>query len=527
MANEVNFGNSALHEMARGIEIGATAVGITMGGNGKTVFLYKQNVHLEATKDGVTVINNIRLSDLLQDAGLKLVQDISSKTAMQVGDGTSGVCVLMNEIVSEGLKLKQSGLNVIELKKGMDKATKSIVDSIKLMSKKIGNDKKLLKQVATVSSNNDIEIGDYIGNIYEKLGKNASIVVEDGNAIDTVVELVNGFQFLGGYLSDYFINTPNNTSELVNPYVLIIDGKVEQMSSITPIMEKVVTEGRSLVIMADDFHSYVQADFLKNIQRNVINGYLIKHQFSGETKDELLLDLCAFMGATLITEKTGKKIENIDTSYLGQCEKIISKKTETTIFNGKSNKKEVDLRISDCHNKIKSASNQFLKEKFELRLAKLSGAVAIYYVGGATKVEVGEKMARIDDAIRATRCAVEEGVVCGGGSTLLKCIKNLEKLQWDSEDERSGIKLIQKSIEKPFWQICKNAGASADLLLEKVKEKGGNFGYNCKTNKIEDLMEAGIVDPAKVVRVCVENAISGAAQFLISECVITDEITNQ
>lgn len=526
MSNEVSFGLDAMSEMKKGMDIGADSVRVTMGGAGKTVFIYKQGVHLEATLDGVTILTSLRLKDLVKDAGLKLIQDVSNKTATDVGDATSSSAILFHEIVTEGIKLRQAGVNTISLKKGMEKACKSIIDTIDSLKKNIGNDKKLLRQVAATSAHNDNEIGDLIGGIYEKLGKNASIEVQDAMSAETTVELVNGFQFLGGYISDYFINTANNTNELISPYILIVDGKIEKMNSIIPIMELVATEGRSLIVMADDFSPYVQADFLKNIQKNVLKGCLIKHQFSGDAKDELLFDLCASTGATLITERTGKKIENIDTSFLGQCEKSVSKKTETTIYNGKNNKKEVELRINDCKQKIKSATNQFIKERYELRLSKLSGAVAIYYVGGNSKVEVGEKMARIDDSLKATKAAIEQGVVAGGGSTLLKCIKNIEKLKWDNEDERSGIKLIQKSIEKPFWQICENAGKNGSLYAEKVKEKGGNYGYNCKTDKIEDLVKAGIVDPAKVVRVCVENAISAAQQFLISECIITDEVTN-
>lgn len=526
MSNEVRFGLEGMNEMKKGMDIGADAVRVTMGGAGKTVFIYKQGIHLEGTLDGVTILNSIRLKNLVQDAGLKQIQDVSSKTANDVGDATSSATVLFHEIVTEGIKLRQAGINTVSLKKGMEKACKSITETISSLKINIGSNKKLLRQVAATSAHNDTEIGDLIGGIYEKLGKNASIEVEDALSHETTVELVNGFQFLGGYISDYFINTDKNTSELINPYILILDGKIEKMSSIIPIIEKVVAEQRPLVIMADDFSHFVQADVLKNIKSKVVNATLIKHEFSGEAKEELLFDLCAVTGATLITEKTGKKIENIDTSYLGQCEKVVSKKKETTIYNGKNNKKDVALRVADCNNKIKSADNIFIKERYELRLAKLSGAVAMYYVGGNSKVEVGEKMARIDDSLKSTRAAIEQGVVAGGGSTLLKCIKTLEKLKGANEDETSGIRLIQKSIEKPFWQICENAGKNGSLLAEKVKEKGGNYGYNCKTDKIEDLVKAGIVDPAKVVTVCVENAISGACQFLISEAIIVDEISN-
>ena len=527
MSNEIFFGLEAMNKMKEGIDVGGNAVKVTLGAFGRTVFIYnKDTQHLEATKDGVTVITSMRLKNQVQDAGLKQIQEVANKTAHEVGDATTSASVLFQEIVSQGIKLKQSGINPTDLRRGMEKASKSITETICRFKKDIGNNKKILRQVASVSANGDSEIGDLIGGIYEKLGKHAAIEVIDGQSPETTVELVNGFQFLGGYLSEYFINTPNNTSELINPYILIIDGKVEDLQKINPILEKVIQENRSLVILADDFAPNVSASVLRNVKEAKRKWGLIKHQFSGTTKDELLLDLCAYTGATLITEKTGKKIENIDTSFLGECEQIISKKEETTIYNGKSNKKEVALRIEDANQKIKTATNSFVKEKYELRLAKLSGSVAMYYVGGNSKVEVSEKMARIDDSIRATRCAVTDGVVVGGGAMLLKCIADIEKLKWDNEDEKSGIKLIQKSIEKPFWQICDNAGKNGSLLAEKVKEKGGNYGYNCKTDKIEDMFKAGIIDPAKVVTKCAENAISAAIQFLISECVIVNEIVN-
>lgn len=526
MSNQVFFGNEAATGLKKGIDTGADCVEVTLGGNGRTVVIYKNNgQHLENTKDGVTAITSLRLKDQLQDAGLKMVQEVSAKTAQISGDGTTSVIVLMREMITQGLLLKQSGVNVNELKKGMDKACKSITDTLKTIKKDVGTNKKLLIQVATTSANNDSEIGEFIGGIYDKLGVNASIIVEDGQSAKTTVELVNGFQFSGGYFSEYFVNTKHNTVELANPYILIIEGKIENMKDIAPILEKIIVEKRSVVIMAEDFSHSVLANILKNVLENkVLKAHLIKHPFTGETKDELLLDLCAVTGATLITPKTGKIIENINTSYLGQCEKVVSKKDETTIFNGKNNKGKISLRIDDIKKKIGKAKNTFMKEKYELRLAKLSGAVAIYYVGGIVNAEIGEKMARIDDSLRATKCSMEEGVLPGGGTALIRCIANISKLEWKTESEKSGINLVQKSIEKPLFQIAKNSGKSGDLIVGKVKEKTGSFGYNCKTDKIEDLFKAGVIDPVKVVRVCIENAVAGAGQFLISVIVIVDEI---
>lgn len=525
MTNEVFFGSNAMSEMLKGVEVGASAVAVTMGGNGRTVFIYK-NGQLEATMDGITVITAIRLKNLLQDAGLKNIQDVSSKTAQDCGDGTTSSSILFHEMVTEGFKLKQAGLNVIEIKKGMDKACKSVIETLDTLKKDIGNDKKLLRQIATTSAHNDKEIGDLVGGIYEKLGKNASVKVEAAMGTETIVDLVNGFQFLGGFFSQHFINTPNNTAELINPYILIVEGKIEKTNEIWPLLEKVVAEGRDLLIMAEDFSHDVARDFHLNVskQKAALKGYLIKHEFTGETKDELLIDLCAVTGATLITPKTGKKIESTGLAELGQCEKATSDKKETTIYNGKSDKKKLALRIDDVNKKVSESKNIFMREKYEFRLSKLLGGVAIYYVGGSVNSEISEKMARIDDAIKATKCAVEDGILPGGGTALLRCIENISKLKWETNDEKAGINLIQKSIEKPLFQIVTNSGKSGELIVEKVKEAKMNFGYNCKTNKIEDLFKAGIIDPAKVVKKCIENAVSGAGQFLISECAITDEI---
>lgn len=525
MSNRVYFKTEALHAMKEGIDIGVDAVCVTLGYGGRTVFISRQGFPTEATKDGVTVITSIRLKDQLQDAGLKLVQEISSNTANIVGDGTTSVCVLMREMISQGIMLKQSGVNIMELKKGMERACVSITDTISKIKKDVGNDKKMLKQIATVSANNDKAIGDLIGSMFETIGKYGTIHIEDGSQSETTIDLVNGFEFQSGFFSQYFINTPNNTCELVNPYVLMVESKIDRTSQIMPILEKVVTEGRSIVIMAEDFDHNVMADVVKNINGKVaLKASLIKYTVSGDTKEELLLDLCAVTGATLITSKTGQKIENIDLSSLGECEKIVSTKNGTTVFNGKNNKQSVALRIDDAKKKIQQATNPFLKDRYEYRLAKLMGNVAICYVGGATDVERGEKKARIEDAIKATKAAIEGGVVPGGGTALLRCIDALSKLQSETESEKSGIRLIQKSIEKPFWQICHNAGGSADLFLEKVKAQKGNFGYNAKTGKIEDLFKSGIIDPAKVIKVGTENSISGAIQFLISDCAIIDEI---
>lgn len=526
MSNKVLFKTDAAQGMKQGIDIGVNAVMVTLGYGGRTVFIRKNNFSTEATKDGVTVINSIRLKDPVADAGLKFVQDISEKTAQVVGDGTTSVCVLLREIINRGLIAKGVGVDMIEMKKGMERAKDEIVAHLNLIKKDVDHNDSILKQIATVSSNNDEELGGLIGEMFDTIGKYGTVHVEDSQQTETTIELVNGFQFQSGFLSPYFINTSKNTCEIDNPYILIVEDKITDINHLLPILEKAVTEKRSVVVMADDFEHSVMANVLKNVSKGNLKASLIKFMTSGTAKEELLFDLCAVTGATLVTEKTGVKLEKIDLTWLGECEKIVSDDKETTVFNPHNNKPLVKLRVADAKQKIADAKNPFMKEKQEYRLAKLGGNVAICYVGGSTDVEIGEKKHRIDDAIRATKAAIEGGVVPGGGTALLRCIFAVNKLKWKTESEKVGIKLIQESIEKPFWQICDNAGKNGSLYVEKVKSKTGNFGYNAKTDNIEDLFKAGIIDPAKVVQVAVENAVSGAIQFLMSECLIVDEINN-
>lgn len=522
--NKVLFKNDSWVEMKKGIDVGANAVAVTLGYGGRTVFISKKGFPTKATKDGVTVINAIRLADNAQDAGLKFLQDISTQTADEIGDSTTTVCVLTQEIITEGIKLKQSGVNVMQLKKGMEISNISIAETIRSLSKDIGSNKKLLKQVASVSANNDEEIGEIIGDVFDKIGQYGVLHIEDGKRHETQVELVDGFQLKGGLISHHFVNTKDNTGEIENAYILIIEGKIEKSSHIIPILEKVVAEERGIAIMAEDFDNDVLNTIFTNINGKAkLKATVIKHVFSGETKDELLEDICAITGAKVVSPKTGVRLENVDLSYLGQCDKIVSTQDETTIINGKKNKSLVYKRVADATIKIQKAKNPMLKQLHEYRLAKLTGGIAICYVGGATELEIGEKKDRIDDAVRATKCAIEEGVVIGGGAILIRCIENLSKIKCDTDDEKAGVRLIQKAIEKPLFQICENAGVNGSLFVEKVKEKKGNYGYNVKSGKIEDLFKSGIIDPAKVVRKCVENAISGAAQFLISECAIIEE----
>lgn len=522
MSNEILFGTEARRGMLLGIKEVAQSVGVTLGPGGRIVFINKQGLPLDATKDGISVAGSITFKDQIKESGGKMVKEASQKTASDIGDGTSATAILVYEICYRGLKLIEAGANPMQVKAGMEKALAAIVAHINKVKKDAGTDKKLLTQIATVSANNDTELGDLIGKTFSVIGKYGNIFIEDGDTDETTIDIVEGYQFPCGYFSHHFITTQKNTVELINPFVLIVEGKIEKSKDILHILEIASQKRRPILIIADDFDYSVVRTILSN--PDVLKGSCIKYDFSGETKEEIMYDLCAVTGATLISDRLGKKLESVTMSDLGQCEKIISDKKETTVMNGVNNKDAIAKRIQDAKTKAGSSKNPFLKEKYEQRLAKLNGGIAICYVGNSTGVAIKEKKDRIDDAIKATKAAMLGGIVPGGGTILLRCITEIEKLQWSSEDERSGIILIKKAIEKPMWQICENAGEKGDYLTEKVKEKKENFGYNAKTRKIEDLVKAGIIDPAKVVVACIENAVSTAGIFLISSCLITDEI---
>jgi chaperonin GroEL len=524
MNKQILFKDKARLGVSEGINIVANAVKVTLGYGGRTVIISDGPHATRATKDGVTVANSITLSDEIANAGAKLIREVSSKTAQDVGDGTTTVCVLMQELVNRGMPLVQSGANPVLLKRGMELAARSIVATLDKITVPVNDNVDLLKQVACVSANNDKEIGEIVGQVFDELGKYGIVSIEDSKTPETRMEKVKGFQFSTGYYTHYFVNTSKNTCELDMPYVLIVEDKLSDIKNVMPIMNQVVKTGQPIVIIAEDFTD----DIIRTMWENkaVLPPLCIKYNFSGETKDELMMDLCAMTGAKLISEKTGKKIQNIDLSYLGGCEKIICGKDETTIVKGLHSEEQLQLRIEDAKVKIENAKNPFRKELSERRLAKLSGHIAVCYVGGSTEVEVSEKKDRIDDSVKATKAAIEEGVVPGGGTALLRCINNLNSIKETDATILQGIRLVRESIEQPARQIMDNAGAvSAALTLESVKNKFDNLGYNAQSGEIEDLLTAGILDPKKVVRVCVENAVSAAAQVLISEALIVNDVT--
>lgn len=513
---KVLFGHEAKQLLLEGINIVADAVKVTLGYGGRTVVISETGFPARTTKDGVTVAKSIKLRREEHDAGAKLIKDTSSKVADEVGDGTTTVCVLMQEIITNGLEEIKNGVNPVLLKKGMEAAVKDIVAIIKENS--IETDQRLLKAVASVSANNDEEIGGLISDAYSKLGKYGTIAIEDSNGPDTRIEMVEGFHFHSGFFSHHFItNFAKNTCELEKPYVMIVEGKIGDVNQIFNLMQKVATEKRGLVIIAEDFDHSVPTTLLTN--KDIFKSCLIRYNFTGETKQELMYDLCAVTGAK-VAEMKGDKLENISIDYLGECEKFIIEKDESLIVKGAKSEKELEARIADAKVKVENSKNIFLKQRHEARLAKLSGAMAICYVGGATEVEISEKKDRIDDSIRATRAAIEEGIVAGGGKTLSECFSILRH-HLVADIHVPGYFLVVNSLLSPLRQICNN-NARGDLYESAWKAETG-YGYNAKKDCISNLIEDGIVDPAKVVRVCIESAVSTSIQILTSEALIVSD----
>lgn len=524
MNKKILFGKTARQGVKEGIDIVANAVKVTLGYGGRTVIISNAIQSSRATKDGVTVAREIELKDNIQNAGAKIVKEVAEKTVQVVGDGTTTVCVLIQELVSRGLELVDTGANPVLLKKGMDRAAKIIVEHLKSLSTDIGDNYELLKQVATVSANNDPEIGGIVGSVFEKIGKYGIVTFEDSKTPETYIEVVKGFKFGSGFFSHYFINDHSkNIYESENPYVLVIEQKVSKTSEIAAILELCAQQKRPLVIIAEDFDFNTIGVISRNNQSKVLNACLVKYNLIGEAKEDLMLDICAMSGATLVTEKTGKKMENIQLSDLGEAEKIVCTQNDTTIIQGKQSEKQVTSRIEDAKVKVENATNQWMKDKHEQRLAKLQGSIAVCYIGGSTEFEVSEKKDRIEDAVKATQAAIEEGVLPGGGVSLLRCAENVLKQEVHSIDEKDGIGIVALAICCPLKQILFNAGLSDGVAYKAVASSGGNIGYNVKTEKIEDLVAAGIIDPIKVVRVCVENAVSAAAQVIISEALIVND----
>ncbi len=523
MAKEIKFDIEARNLLKQGIDELADAVKVTLGPKGRNVILSRKFGAPSITKDGVTVAKEIELKDAYANMGAQMVKEVASKTGDDAGDGTTTATVLAQAIVNVGLKNVTAGANPMELKAGIDKAVAQIKKSIAELSKEIGDNNEKIQQVAQISANNDAEIGKLIATAMEKVGKEGVITVEEAKGTETTVDVVEGMQFDRGYISPYFVtNTDKMETELENPYILIHDKKISTMKDLLPVLEATAQTGRPLLIVAEDVDGEALATLVVNRLRGSLKVAAVKAPGFGDRRKEMLQDLAVLTNGTLITEETGLSLEQATLEMLGQAEKATLDKENTTIVNGAGDKQVIDARVDQIKAQIANSTSEYDKEKLQERLAKLAGGVAVLYVGAASEMEMKEKKDRVDDALSATRAAVEEGIVPGGGVTLVRAIKSLEGLKGDTEDETIGIEIIKRAIEEPLRQIVTNAGKEGAVVVQKIKDGEGDFGYNARTDKYENFFQTGVIDPAKVTRIAIENAASIAGMFLTTECVIVD-----
>jgi chaperonin GroEL len=524
MAKQVRYNVEARDALKRGVDILANAVKVTLGPKGRHVIIDKKFGSPSITKDGVTVAKEIELKDPIENMGAQMVKEVASKTADIAGDGTTTATVLAQAIVTAGIKNVAAGANPMDLKRGIDKAVAVVVEDLRKQSKTIGEDNNKIKQVAAISANNDELIGALIAEAMEKVGKDGVITVEEAKGTETEVKTVEGMQFDRGYLSPYFVtNADKMEVELDNPYILIYDKKISSMKELLPILEKQVQTGKPLLIIAEDLDGEALATLVVNKIRGSLKVAAVKAPGFGDRRKAMLEDIAILTGGTLISEERGFKLENADLSYLGTAEKIIVDKDNTTIINGAGSTDEIKARVGQIKSQIESTTSDYDKEKLQERLAKLSGGVAVLYIGAASEVEMKEKKDRVDDALHATRAAVEEGIVAGGGVAFIRAVAALADLKGANEDENTGIQIIRRAIEEPLRQICENAGVEGSIVVQKVKEGKADFGYNARTDKYENLIAAGVIDPTKVGRVALEHAASIAAMLLTTECVLADD----
>jgi chaperonin GroEL len=523
MAKQITFNLEARDAMKRGVDALANAVKVTLGPKGRNVIIDKKFGAPSITKDGVTVAKEIELENTVENMGAQLLKEVASKTADIAGDGTTTATVLAQAIITTGLKNVAAGANPMDLKKGIDKAVEQVVENLKKQSQQVGDDIKKIEQVATVSANNDASIGKLIANAMEKVKKEGVITVEEAKGTDTEVKIVEGMQFDRGYISPYFVtNADKMEAVLENPFILIYDKKVSNMKELLPILEKAVQTGRPMLIIAEDVDGEALATLVVNKIRGSLKIAAVKAPGFGDRRKAMLEDIAILTGGTLISEERGYKLENADLSYLGTAEKVQIDKDNTTIVNGSGTKEDITARVNQIKAQIETTTSDYDKEKLQERLAKLAGGVAVLYVGAATEVEMKEKKDRVDDALHATRAAVEEGIVAGGGVAYIRAIESLDTLKGENEDENTGIAIVKRAIEEPLRQIVTNAGGEGSVVVNKVKEGKADFGYNARTDKYENMLAAGVIDPTKVSRVALENAASIASMLLTTECVLAD-----
>ncbi len=523
MAKDITFNLEARDALKRGVDALANAVKVTLGPKGRNVIIDKKFGSPAITKDGVTVAKEIELKDSIENMGAQMLKEVASKTADIAGDGTTTATVLAQAIVAAGLKNVAAGANPMDLKRGIDKAVEAVVAALKKMSKEVGDDNNKIEQVATISANNDSAIGKLIAEAMKKVKKEGVITVEEAKGTDTTVEVVEGMQFDRGYISPYFVtNADKMEAVLENPYILMYDKKISNMKELLPILEKVVQTGKPLLIIAEDIDGEALATLVVNKIRGSLKIAAVKSPGFGDRRKAMMEDISILTAGTLIAEEQGFKLENADLSYLGTCEKVTIDKDNTTIVGGAGKKADITARVNQIKAQIETTTSDYDKEKMQERLAKLAGGVAVLYVGAATEVEMKEKKDRVDDALHATRAAVEEGIVAGGGVAYVRAIAALEKLKVDNDDEQTGVAIIKRAVEEPLRQIVENAGIEGSIVVQKVKEGKDDFGYNARTDKYENLFAAGVIDPTKVTRVALENAASIAGMLLTTECVLAD-----
>ncbi len=523
-AKNIQFEVDARDRLKRGVDQLANAVKVTLGPKGRNVIIDKKFGAPQVTKDGVSVAKEIELKDAVENMGAQMVKEVASKTADIAGDGTTTATVLAQVIVTTGLKNVAAGANPMDLKRGIDKAVGTVVGELKKMSKAVGDDNAKIKQVASISANNDEAIGSLIAEAMAKVKKEGVITVEEAKGTDTTVEVVEGMQFDRGYLSPYFVtNAEKMEAELENPHILIYDKKISTMKELLPILEKSAQTGRSLLIISEDVDGEALATLVVNKIRGALKVVAVKAPGFGDRRKAMLEDIAILTGGTVISEERGFKLENADLKMLGTAEKVSIDKDNTTIVNGAGKKADITARVSQIKAQIESTTSDYDKEKLQERLAKLAGGVAVLYIGAATEVEMKEKKDRVDDALHATRAAVEEGIVPGGGVAYIRAQKALENLEGAHADETTGIAIVRRALEEPLRQIVANAGMEGSIVVQKVREGKGDFGFNARTEAYENLFSTGVIDPTKVARVALENAASIASMLLTTECVISEE----
>ena len=524
MAKEITFNADAREQLKSGIDALANAVKVTLGPKGRNVVIQKSFGAPIVTKDGVTVAKEIELTDPIANMGAQMVKEVASKTADAAGDGTTTATVLAQAMVHAGLKNVAAGANPMDLKRGIEKAVRKVVENLKSQTEHINKDFQKIQQVAAISANNDDEIGALIANAMERVSVDGVITVEEAKGTDTYVEEVIGMQFDRGYLSPYFItNADTMVAEYENPLILIYDKKISNMQEMLPILEKALGTGRPLLIIAEDVDSQALGVLVVNRLRAGLKVIAVKAPGFGDRRKAMLEDIAILTGGTVISEEQGYKLENAGLEHLGNCEKITVDKDNTTLVNGKGVDSDIKARINQLKGQIESTTSDYDREKLQERLAKLAGGVAVLYVGAATEVEMKEKKDRVDDALHATRAAIEEGIVAGGGVALIRAITAIEGFEGLNPDETTGIDIVRKALEAPLRIIAENAGVEGSVVAMKVKAGEGAFGYNARTDKYEDLKAAGVIDPTKVARVALENAASIASMVLTTECVVSDK----